>query len=536
MSLPTLTPASQTSRVILPETGSHGNVNRLLPYKIYSDNTSVLFSGNFVSGAVDQVSYVYKKLGGDVLDIEITEGSVYASYEEAVLEYSYIINVHQANNSLGSFLGHTTGTFDHKGEITSGPVSASLKYPSFDYGMARNVSERFGAEVGLKDSVQYSASFDVTVGQQDYDLQKIITTAGHTAASGSVTITSTANLAADDKVSFKTTKGSTITATIAGATTESDTNSPTFAIGDTTDITATNLAKCLNANSKLTATAEGSVVTITQVDKGYDGNREITLTDAGDAGMTKSDFVGGGNNAPFNNTDIEGRKILVKKVYYKTPSAMWRFYGYYGGLNVVGNFHNYGQFSDTSTFELIPTWHNKAQALAFEDAIYTRMSHWSYELRNNKLRLFPIPYSGGPETMWVEFSVPTSPLDETGENGRTGVSGVNNMNTLPFSNLPYDTINSIGKQWIRRFALSLSKEILGQVRSKFASIPIPGETVTLNGTDLMSQAKEEQDKLREELKTTLAELTYAKLAETEASVVESSERTMQKVPYSVYVG
>ena len=114
MSLPTLTPASQTSRVILPETGSHGNVNRLLPYKIYSDNTSVLFSGNFVSGAVDQVSYVYKKLGGDVLDIEITEGSVYASYEEAVLEYSYIINVHQANNSLGSFLGHTTGTFDHK--------------------------------------------------------------------------------------------------------------------------------------------------------------------------------------------------------------------------------------------------------------------------------------------------------------------------------------------------------------------------------------------------------------------------------------
>ena len=68
-----------------------------------------------------------------IAKIELTTGSVYAAYEEAVLEYSYIINVHQANNSLGSFLGHTTGTFDHMGEITSGPVSASLKYPKFDY-------------------------------------------------------------------------------------------------------------------------------------------------------------------------------------------------------------------------------------------------------------------------------------------------------------------------------------------------------------------------------------------------------------------
>ena len=174
MALPTLLPASNSSKSILPETGSHGNVNRLLPYKIYSDNTSTLFSGNFVSGAVDQVAYTYKKLGGDVLDIELSEGNVYAAYEESVLEYSYLINVHQANNALPSFLGHTTGTFDHKGELTSGPVSASLKYPKFDYGFARNVSERISSEIGLKDSVQYSASFDVNVGQQDYDLQKII--------------------------------------------------------------------------------------------------------------------------------------------------------------------------------------------------------------------------------------------------------------------------------------------------------------------------------------------------------------------------
>jgi hypothetical protein len=57
-------------------------------------------SRRFLSGAADQVAYTYKKLGGDVLDIELAEGNVYAAYEEAVLEYSYLVNLHQTKNSL----------------------------------------------------------------------------------------------------------------------------------------------------------------------------------------------------------------------------------------------------------------------------------------------------------------------------------------------------------------------------------------------------------------------------------------------------
>ena len=137
--------------------------------------------------------------------------------------------------------------------------------------------------------------------------------------------------------------------------------------------------------------------------------------------------------------------------------------------------------------------------------------------------------------MWVDFSIPSGPIEDD-TNGRSKVDGVNNMNTLPFSNLPYDTINSIGKQWIRRFGLALSKEMLGLIRSKFASIPIPGESVTLNGSELVSQGKEEQNALREELKTTLAEMTYTRLANQEAETVEAAERVLQRIPYSVYVG
>ncbi len=539
MSAPTLTPKSTLSAVVLPVTGSTGNVNAVVPYKIYSDNTSPLYSAEFISGAVDQVSYVYKKLGGDVLDIELTEGNVYAAYEEAVLEYSYLINVHQASNVLSYALGDTTGSFDSKGNIEAGALSSSLsgshvalKYPKFEYGLSRQIGQGAGAEVNLNSTVSYSASFDVTQLRQDYDLQEIISAKTNSSASATITISDRDNLGDGDTIVFQATDGTTIAVTAsATTTTDTDTNSPTFSVTDTSnDAVATNLATALHANANLSASASGSVVTITQVVAGSNGNKTITLTDAGQSGMSKTDFSGG-KTIPYVGK-LDGKRILIKKVYYKTPHAMWRFYGYYGGLNVVGNLHNYGQFSDDSTFQLVPAWHNKAQAMAFEDAIYTRMSHFSYELKNNKIRLHPMPHRGGPQTFWIEFSVP----EDSWSSDNAGVDGVNNMNTLPMGNLPFKNINAIGKQWIRRFALSLCKEILGQVRSKFGNVPIPGESVTLNGSALLSEAKAEQNALRDELKTTLAEMTYAKLSEKDAGISENTEKVLDKVPNYIFVG
>jgi hypothetical protein len=425
MSVPDLDPISQTSAVILPATGTLTSVTGTLPYGIYST------SGDFVSGAADQVAYVYKKLGGDVLDLEITEGNVYASYEEAVLEYSYLLNIHQSKNVLSDFLGNTTGTFDQDGELKDGDLKnilsgthVTLKFPEFNFGYARRVADGISEEANVGgNSTVYSASIDVTENVQDYDLQVIVESAS-----------------ADVSSSFY-----------------------------------------------------GKV----------------------------------GENPNFT-------KVLVKRVFYKTPRAMWRFYGYYGGLNTVGNLSNYGQYTDDSTFEVIPVWQNKLQAMAYEDALYTRLSHWSYELRNNKIRLFPIPSANDVKKIWFEFTVPSDSFTE-GEY-KIGMNGINNMNTLPLANIPYENINSIGKQWIRRFALSLAKETLGQVRSKIATIPIPGESVTLNGPALISEAKEEQEKLREELKGVLDELTYSKLMESDAGLVDNANKIQEKIPLAVYVG
>ena len=102
--------------------------------------------------------------------------------------------------------------------------------------------------------------------------------------------------------------------------------------------------------------------------------------------------------------------------------------------------------------------------------------------------------------------------------------------------MPYKNINSIGKQWIRRYALALCKETLGQVRSKLGTIPIPGNDVTLNGSDLISQAKEEQSMLRDELKAVFDELVYGKLAEGDSIMQDNIKKVLASIPDGIYVG
>ena len=427
MASPTLTPESTTSRIALPVTGTYDNVNTTtnpLPFGIY---TKLSGSSDFVSGAVDQVSYTYKKLGGDVLDIELTEYQIYAAYEESCLEYSYIINVHQAKNSLGDLLGNTTASFDHDGEVSTGhPLSGTnveLAFPRYRFQYSQRAALGMGneANVGSEQTV-YSASFATTASVQDYDLQRIISS----------------------------------------------------------------------------SISDGDII------------------------LEESDII----------TD---KRITVRRVYYMTGRAIWRFFAFYGGINVVGNLSTYGMYADDTTFEVVPAWQNKLQAIQYEDSIRTRISNFSYELHNNKLRLFPVPAGLDDERFWVQFTLERDAWEEYADRKRGG-RGVNNMSSLPFGNIPYSTINSIGKQWIRRFGLALTKEMLGLIRSKFSTVPIPGESVTLNGADLISQGKGEQEALREELKTVLDELTYAKLAERDAAIVDSVQKAQGGVPLPIFIG
>ena len=180
MAVPTLTPVSQISAVVLTPTGTHSDVIGNLVFGIYDSDT-------FVSGAVDQVAYTYKKLGGDILDIEVSASQIYSAYEESVLEYSYIVNVHQAKNVLSDVLGASTASFNEDGQIVSGDAlsgsSIELRFPKtkFEY------SQRIGRGVGTMvaeggDDTIYSASLTPVAGVQDYDLQNIVSSSAATDA------------------------------------------------------------------------------------------------------------------------------------------------------------------------------------------------------------------------------------------------------------------------------------------------------------------------------------------------------------------
>ena len=157
MAFPTLTPSSTQSAITLPSTGSTDDVAATLAIGFYTGSAA------FLAGAAAQVAYTYQRLGGDILDIEIKADNVYNHYEEAVLEYSYIVNLHQARNSLGQALGSPTGSFNNKGELTSG-TDAALKYPKFKFDYAYRVADSFSTEAGVGGTETiYSASFDIII-------------------------------------------------------------------------------------------------------------------------------------------------------------------------------------------------------------------------------------------------------------------------------------------------------------------------------------------------------------------------------------
>ena len=85
--------------------------------------------------------------------------------------------------------------------------------------------------------------------------------------------------------------------------------------------------------------------------------------------------------------------------------------------------------------------------------------------------------------------------------------------------------------------MALSKETLGQVRGKFGgNVPIPGDNISLHASDLLGQAKEEQNALRTELKEILDAMTYDKLLEKESSMADNTLKTQEKSPLPVFVG
>ena len=226
---------------------------------------------------------------------------------------------------------------------------------------------------------------------------------------------------------------------------------------------------------------------------------------------------------------IEAGDLEIKQVFYESTPAITRYFDPYAGVGSsdVGGLldqFGFGGFSPGINFMMMPINYDLQilQAIEFNDTI--RKSNFSFELINNQLRIFPIPTKTG-DKLFFKYILKSDRNDPV-VSGSMGVGVVTDVSTVPYTNPTYSYINSIGRQWIFEYTLALSKEMLGYVRGKYTTVPIPGAEVTLNQSDLIASANEGKVALIERLRAYLEETSRNRLLEKKAANAEFIQKIL----------
>jgi hypothetical protein len=229
--------------------------------------------------------------------------------------------------------------------------------------------------------------------------------------------------------------------------------------------------------------------------------------------------------------------IEIKRVFYESPPAIVRYFDPYAGtgtgIQSLLETFGFGQFSPGINFLLMPIYFDvqKIQAIEFNDQI--RKSAYSFDLVNNKLRIFPIPTTTTYASKIFFHYILTDERNNPVVDSRGNI--VTNVSNVPYQNPIYSQINSVGRQWIRQYALALAKETLAYIRGKYSQIPIPGAEVTLNQSDLLSDARSEKQALLEQLRAMLDVTSRKAQLEQQANEVDFLQKQLNSVPLPIYI-
>ena len=234
----------------------------------------------------------------------------------------------------------------------------------------------------------------------------------------------------------------------------------------------------------------------------------------------------------------ESGAIEIKRVYYEATPAMQRFFDPYattgyGTINMVEGF-GFGDYSPAVSFTLMPLFEDllRVQAIELNDSI--RKSAYSFTLTNNKLRVFPNPEED--KTIYFDYVV-TGDRDDPLQTEYSGSANVvSDFSNAQYDNMQYQHINDVGKQWIRKYGLALTKELLGIIRSKYGTIPIPNSDTTLDGDTLRSEAATEKEVLVTQLREMLEQTSRKALLEADKDESDFLQEKLQKIPYPIYIG
>jgi len=232
-----------------------------------------------------------------------------------------------------------------------------------------------------------------------------------------------------------------------------------------------------------------------------------------------------------------GDRLEIQRVFQQGPAAITRFYDPFAGsfeqrqmLDAFGM----GNVAPAVSFILRPISYDIARAQAIETNDRIRKSAYSFELINNKIRIFPRPKDADAgDKVWFSYFL-REDLKSTTRNFTQ--NKVTDPSNVPYKFITYEEINSSGRQWIRKFTLSLSKELLGIIRSKYASLPLPNGEVTMDGESLKAEGREEKTLLLDEIKEFLETVSLTEKSKAEAEEAEANQQVLNKAPLEIYIG
>jgi hypothetical protein len=237
--------------------------------------------------------------------------------------------------------------------------------------------------------------------------------------------------------------------------------------------------------------------------------------------------------ALWGNVSESGDRIEIKRVFHEFSPAIVRYFDPYvgtgAGTQQMLDSFGWGSYSPAVSFMVMPIYADllRMQAIEMNDQI--RKSAYSFEIRNNSINIYPIPTY--PVRFWFEYVN----AEDRNNPLKYATGSVSDLSNVPYGRIVFSNIKDIGLQWIYKYTLAVSKEMLGLIRGKYTSVPIPGAETTLNGTDLVSQGREDKANLITELTTLLQSMGRQGQMEQEAAIATAMSTQLNKVPLYIYI-
>ncbi len=242
--------------------------------------------------------------------------------------------------------------------------------------------------------------------------------------------------------------------------------------------------------------------------------------------------------------------VEIKRILHNAPPAIVRYFDPFvgtglGSQQLLDSF-DFGGFSPSVSFMMMPIHADlmRLQSIEFNDQI--RKSSYSFEVHGDNIKIWPVPTSGTGSSSATPFfkQVYVEFIFDDDKNNQSVLFGnnalLNNVITdasnIPYTYQTYGKINDMGRAWIIKYGIALAKEMLGYIRNKYSSVPIPNGEVTLNGSDLVSQGQSEKETLITQLREFLDKMTKEQMMTRQNSEATQMHEMLSKVPLKIYVG